>query len=69
MRITTIEVETGRITVNGKYYTFPFKLWVNAKLKAEGTYESDHAWENNKKGLIRMLNEGEAAKLVIEQEL
>lgn len=68
MQLTTVEVEIGEIIVDGKYYSFPFKLWVNAKLKSEGEYQSDHSWDN-KKAFIRMLLSGEAAKSVIEQEL
>lgn len=68
IQLTTIEVEIGYITVDGKYYSFPFKLWVNGELKSEGEYQSDHSWDN-KKAFIKMQLDGEAAKSVIEQEL
>jgi hypothetical protein len=68
IQLTTFEVEIGFITVDGKYYSFPFKLWVNSKLHSEGEYSSDHDWDD-RKAFIRMLLDGEAAKSVIEQEL
>lgn len=68
-KLITIEVEIGEIDVDDKYYSFDYVLWVNSKKKVESRYESDHSWGNNKKGLIRMLLNGEAAKLVIEQSL
>ena len=68
MQLTTIEVEIGFITVDGKYYSFPFKLWVDGKLKSEGEYSSDHSWDD-RAAFIRMQLNGEAAKSVIEQEL
>ena len=67
--LVTIEVELGEIEVDEHYYSFDYVLWVNGKKKAESRYESDHAWGNNKRGLIKMLLGGEAAKLVIEEAL
>ena len=68
IQLTTVEVEIGFITIDGRNYSFPFKLWVNAKLKSEGEFSGDHDWDD-KKAFIRMQLEGEAAKSVIEQEL
>ena len=68
IQLVTYEVEIGYITVDGRYYSFPFKLWVNGKLKSEGEYSSDHSWDD-KKAFVRMQLDGEAAKSVLEQEL
>jgi hypothetical protein len=68
IQLVTYEVEIGYITVDGRYYSFPFKLWVNGKLKSEGEYSSDHDWDD-RVAFIRMQLDGEAAKSVIEQEL
>lgn len=66
---TTIEVEITNIGTDQWYYTFDYSITINGKHKASGEYQSDHAWQDDLKGLKKMLEEGEAAKLALEQEL
>jgi len=66
---TTIEVEITNLEADEYYYSFKYSITVNGKHKGSGEYESDHAWENNIKGLKKMLKDGEAAKLALEHEL
>ena len=66
---TTIEVEITNINTDQWYYTFDYSITINGNHKASGEYQSDHAWQDDLKGLEKMLKEGEAAKLALEQEL
>lgn len=65
---TTIEVEITNLEADENYYSFEYSITVNGKHKGSGEYDSDHSWGNDIKGLKKMLKEGEAAKLALEQE-
>ena len=69
MMKTTIEVEITNLEADEYYYSFEYSITVNGKHKGSGEYESDHAWQDDLKGLKKMLKDGEAAKLALEQEL
>ena len=66
---TIIEVEITGINIDDHYYSFSYSIKLNGNDKGKGEYESDHCWQDDKVGLRKMLEEGEAAKLALEQEL
>ena len=66
---TTIEVEITNLEADEHCYSFQYFIRVNGKHKGGGKYEGDHSWKNDIKGLKKMLKDGEAAKLALEQEL
>lgn len=65
----TLEIEISEIKANNKFYWFDYILWIDGKKKIQNKYESDHSWGNNRAALIKMLEKGEAVKLILEQEL
>jgi hypothetical protein len=66
---TTIEVEITNLEADENYYSFKYSITVDGEHKGDGEYESDHAWQNDIEGLKKMLEDGEAVKLALEQEL
>ncbi len=66
---TIIEVEVTNIEVDENYFSFDYSIIIDGKHKCSGEYDSDHAWQDDIAGLKKMLEDGEAAKLALEQGL
>lgn len=66
---TIIEVDITNLEADEHFYSFKYNITVNGKYKGSGEYESDHAWQDDIEGLKKMLKDGEAAKLALEQKL
>lgn len=66
--ITIIEVEITNIIIEEHYYKFNYNIKINGKNQNNGKYINDHYWQNDKLGLKKILENGEAVKLVLEQE-
>lgn len=64
---TVIEVEIKNLKVEQWYYFFDYIITIDGKEKTRGTYEGDHAWQDDLKNLKKMLKNGEAAKRALEQ--
>lgn len=69
MMKTKIEVDITNLEIDEYNYSFDYTVTMNGKYLGSDTYESDHSWKNDLKGLKEMLMEGEAVKLALEQEL
>jgi len=67
MEKTKIEVEISAIEVDDSYYSFDYKIYRDGNLVMEETYESDHAWRDDKEGFKKTLKENSALSLVLEE--
>jgi len=69
MKMTVIEVVIDDIVVDNKYYSFQYVVKVNGIERGSGEYQNDHAWGDDHKGFIAMLEAGEAVKSAIDEVL
>ena len=66
---TRIDVEISSIEIDDYYFNFDYKIIVNGELKAEGEYQSDHDWGDDKESFMDMLVEEEAVNLALNEGL
>lgn len=64
---TVIEVEIKKLRVDQRYYRFDYIITIDGKEKECGHYNSDHCWQNDLKRFKRLLKNGEAVRLALEQ--
>jgi hypothetical protein len=66
---TIIEVEITNIEIDDFYFSFDYVIKINSKEYKQGQYESDHAWADDKKAFKKLLKDGDAVKLALEDAL
>jgi len=62
-----ITVKIFSVNVDDRYFSFGYEVWLGNKKNKKDTYESDHAWSDDKEGFVRLLKGGGAMKLALEQ--
>jgi len=67
MIIQGIIVEISKIEADERYFSFNYKILFGKKVKAKGYYESDYENSNTVKEQIRVLENGEAVLLALQQ--
>lgn len=65
----TIKIFVSDIDIDNNYYFFNYKIINSYGQVIDGTYESSHAWHDDTQDLKILLENGEAYKLALEQEL
>lgn len=63
------EVQIKNIKVDDYYYSFDYKVIRNNEEINSDHYDSDHSWQDNKKGFKELLEKGYAVNLALEQTL
>ena len=62
---TTIEIDIDNIKVDKRYFNFDFTISINGEEKLKSSYNDDYDGED-KKEMKRMLEDGYAVQLVLE---
>ncbi len=65
MKKEKIEIEISDVRVVDRYYSFKYKIFRNDKLVEDDIYESDHSWDDDKKGFEKALKKGSALATVL----
>ena len=60
------EVEIDNVNVDLYYYSFEYRLYKDDSLIKEGIYDSDHGWQSSIQDYKEMLENGYAAKIILQ---
>ena len=64
--ISNIRVRISMLKVHSRYFSFNYEIKIDNKIAKKGKYDSSHVWENEIEEFTKILKNGYAVQLALE---